>query len=129
MIGQKLSKELHAQLLSEQKRFDHEIELLSAGGVRSDTFQDDETDAVDQHPADDASELLEREKNLAVRRTLEASLGEVREALRKFDEGTYGLCESCGRAVAEKRLRALPFATHCIDCQCKLERQAQALSR
>jgi DnaK suppressor protein len=50
----------------------------------------------------------------------------VRDALRKFDEGTYGLCENCGRPIAEKRLRALPFAIHCIDCQAKLEKQPQA---
>jgi len=124
MISQELSNELHEQLLSEQQRLKREIELLGSGGARADTFQEDGTDSVDQHLADSGSELFEREKNLTVRLTLEASLQGVHDALRKFDEGTYGVCESCGRPIAERRLRALPFATHCIECQAKLEKRA-----
>lgn len=127
MISKELCKELHEQLLSEQKRLDHEIANLS--GVRGDIFLADETDSVDQHPADDATELFEREKNLTVRRTLEISLQEINQALQKFDGGTYGLCALCGKAISEKRLRAMPGASHCIDCQAKLEKQAQAASR
>jgi DnaK suppressor protein len=126
MIDQALCNDLHEQLLASQKRLQQEIDAIMGEGLRSDVFQADETDSVDQHPADDASELFEREKNLTVRQTLEASLQAVNDALRKFDEGTYGICANCGKPIAEKRLRALPEATHCIDCQAKLERQAQA---
>jgi RNA polymerase-binding protein DksA len=121
-----LSKELHERLLRERQRLQAEISSLSRGGIRSDTFQDDETDSVDQHPADEGSELFEREKNLTLQRTLQASLQEVNEALRKLDEGTYGVCESCGKPIGEKRLRALPEATHCIECQTKIEQKAAA---
>jgi RNA polymerase-binding protein DksA len=94
--------------------------------VRGDTFHSDEmTDVVDQHPADEASELFEREKNITLRQTLEESLLSVNEALQKFEEGTYGVCARCGKAIPEKRLRALPEATHCIECQALLERQNQ----
>jgi RNA polymerase-binding protein DksA len=127
MITKELSKELHDQLLSEKKRLEHEIANIS--GVRSDVFLEDETDSVDQHPADDATELFEREKNLTVRRTLEISLEEINQALHRFEEGTYGTCEHCGKPISEKRLRAMPGATHCIDCQAKLEKQAQAVGR
>lgn len=124
MISQDVCNELHQQLLGERERIEHEIANLAGAGARGDTFLTDETDAVDQHPADDASELFEREKNLTVRRTLEATLQEINEALHKFDEGTYGLCERCGKPIMEKRLRAMPGATHCIECQSILERQA-----
>jgi RNA polymerase-binding transcription factor DksA len=83
MISKELCKGLHEELLSEQKRLDHEIANLS--GVRGDVFLADETDSVDQHPADDATELFEREKNLTVRRTLEISLQEINQALQKVD--------------------------------------------
>ena len=129
MIDQDLCNELHEQLMAERQRIENEIANLTREGVRGDTFQDDETDAVDQHPADDASELFEREKNLTVRRTLEISLQEIGDALGKFDSGTYGLCEMCGKPIGEKRLRAYPRATHCIECQSKLERQGRLLSR
>lgn len=126
MIDQALCEELHEQLLARRDRLQGEIDAIAGEGIRSDVFQADETDAVDQHPADEGSELFEREKNLSVRQTLEVSLQEVNDALRKFDEGTYGICARCGRPIAEKRLRALPEATHCIECQALLEREAHA---
>ena len=129
MIDQKLCDELHEQLLSERQRLEQEIENIQAGGVKAGVFLVDENDAIDQHPADEGSELFEREKNMTVQRTLEITLEEVNEALKKFDNGTYGLCENCGKPINEKRLRAYPMATHCIDCQSKLEAQGRAQSQ
>ena len=44
---------------------------------------------------------------------------EIAAALRRLDEGTYGKCESCGAAIGEARLEALPFARSCIACAAK----------
>ena len=41
---------------------------------------------------------------------------EIEDALAKFDAGTYGTCESCGSAIAEARLEAMPAARLCITC-------------
>ena len=43
-------------------------------------------------------------------------------ALRRIDEGTFGVCETCGQAISEERLEAIPYATQCIDCRRKGER-------
>jgi RNA polymerase-binding transcription factor DksA len=125
MIDAKLCKELHAEILRERERLEREIQRIDAQEIGSGIFQGDETDAVDQHPSDDGSELFEREKNLTVRGTLETTLREIDDALRKFEEGTYGLCETCGKPIDERRLRAMPMATHCIEDQAKLERHAR----
>ncbi len=45
------------------------------------------------------------------------TLQKIDEALRKLDEGTYGICEDCGEAISEQRLKILPFAIYCTDCQ------------
>jgi DnaK suppressor protein len=45
------------------------------------------------------------------------NLQKIDEALRKADEGTYGICEDCGEEISEKRLKILPFAIYCTDCQ------------
>ena len=45
------------------------------------------------------------------------TLDKINEALRRLDEGTYGNCFECGDEVAEARLRALPFAVRCKDCE------------
>ena len=45
------------------------------------------------------------------------TLNKINEALRRLDDGTYGNCFECGDEVAEARLRALPFAVRCKDCE------------
>jgi len=49
------------------------------------------------------------------------NLLKIDEALRKLDEGTYGQCEECGEPISDGRLKVLPFAIYCIDCQERLE--------
>jgi len=49
------------------------------------------------------------------------SLLRIDEALRKIDEGTYGICEDCGEEISPERLKILPYATLCRDCQEKHE--------
>ncbi len=74
------------------------------------------------HIADDATEVLENTKNHALRQNLQRLLGQVNDALAKFDRGTYGLCEDCGGTVDRARLKALPYAALCIQCQQQRER-------
>jgi DnaK suppressor protein len=45
------------------------------------------------------------------------TLGKINEALSRLDEGAYGNCFECGEEIAEQRLRALPFAVRCKDCE------------
>jgi DnaK suppressor protein len=45
------------------------------------------------------------------------TLNKINDALGRLDQGTYGNCFECGEEIAEKRLRALPFAVRCKDCE------------
>jgi DnaK suppressor protein len=56
------------------------------------------------------------------------TLLKIDEALRKIDEGTYGKCEDCGEDISVERLKVLPFAIYCVDCQGRRE-QLQVLER
>jgi DnaK suppressor protein len=62
------------------------------------------------------------------------TLHKIEEALTRLDEGTYGYCFECGDEVSERRLRALPFAVRCKDCEearevaAQRERQSQRRS-
>lgn len=49
-------------------------------------------------------------------------LQKLDEAIRKLNEGTYGICEDCGDEISEKRLNILPYAIYCIDCKEKREK-------
>ncbi len=44
------------------------------------------------------------------------TLNKIDEALRKLDEGSYGICEDCGAEIPEERLKVIPFAIYCVDC-------------
>jgi DnaK suppressor protein len=48
-------------------------------------------------------------------------LANINRALEDLDAGRYGTCEDCGEAIAPKRLKALPFATRCVECQAATE--------
>ena len=45
------------------------------------------------------------------------TLNKIEEALRRLEEGTFGYCFECGEEISERRLRALPFAVRCKDCE------------
>jgi RNA polymerase-binding transcription factor DksA len=64
----------------------------------------------DQHPADQGSEMFEREKDLAILEALEQDLAEIEAALQRLDDGTFGVDELTGEPIDPERLEALPTA-------------------
>ena len=73
------------------------------------------------HMADDASEAFEQAKELALRQNAQQLLSQVKDALARFGQGTYGLCERCGAEIDPARLEALPYATLCLRCQQRIK--------
>ncbi len=70
-----------------------------------------------------ASHVFEQQRDLALRERAEQHLAEVDAALARLEAGTYGRCVQCHRDIAPERLEALPWASHCIDCQRALARR------
>jgi RNA polymerase-binding protein DksA len=77
----------------------------------------------DNHPADAASETFERTKDHALDENFKDIIEGIDEALRKMEGGTYGTCDRCGDSINVERLKAIPYATLCIDCQETVERR------
>jgi DnaK suppressor protein len=73
------------------------------------------------HHATDLAETVEAEPEddlvFALIQMKAEMLERVNEAVRHFDEGTYGYCVDCGEVIASARLRAMPFAVRCRDCE------------
>ena len=68
--------------------------------------------------AAESSELdIQDEIEFALIQMKAETLNKIEEALRRLEEGTYGFCFECGEEITEKRLRALPFAVRCKDCE------------
>jgi DnaK suppressor protein len=72
---------------------------------------------------------LNTDRTLDVRlRERESRLAEkIASALRKIEDGTFGICEECGRRISEKRLTARPIARLCIKCKEKEEKEERIL--
>ncbi len=68
------------------------------------------------HMADDASEVFEQTKNLALKRHLEKMLEQVELAMHRIEKGSYGVCERCGGLISPERLQVMPSATLCMGC-------------
>ncbi len=111
---------LVAKLRAERSRLLLEIEELK--GAEQSDGRPEGSPGSGNHMADDASETVEHERNQALMGNLQRLLRMVNHALHKVDEGTYGLCDSCGAPIADDRLQALPHATLCIRCKAREEK-------
>src|SRR5437764_11355388 len=69
-------------------------------------------DAVESAEAD-----IQEDIEFALVQMKSETLNKVNDALTRLDQGTYGNCFECGEEIAEKRLRALPFAVRCKECE------------
>jgi RNA polymerase-binding protein DksA len=105
-------------LLAERERLQAEHDAVTADLSDS---AGEQTDYDHHDPADSASETFEHSKDFAIDENFHDMLERITEALRKLDDGTYGLCDRCDSPILPERLKAIPYATLCINCQEKLE--------
>jgi len=74
---------------------------------------------------EEADGALQLEKRMALEVRLRASLTEIEHALQKYETGTYGLCDSCGKTIDQARLEALPQANLCLNCKASQAKDAK----
>jgi DnaK suppressor protein len=104
------------QMLSERRR---EIQAEVQGkmrGVREEGTWggklNEVLDAVESAEAD-----IQEDLEFALVQMKSETLNKINDALARLEQGDYGYCYDCGEEIAEKRLRALPFAVRCKDCE------------
>ena len=101
--------ELRQMLEGERDRLVHQLEHAQSWT--------NEHMGYGNHMADDATEAFEQAKDLSMRNRLVDTLHDVQDALKKFEQGTYGVCESCEEKIDWARLEAKPEARLCIRCK------------
>lgn len=108
---------------SEQVRARLETRLAEIESTRSRMHRDaegmseNELSDSDQHPGDGGTEMHEQELDQTTDVFLEDERGRVEVAMRKLEEGTYGICEVCGKEIPTGRLEAMPEAIRCVEDQ------------
>lgn len=105
---------LRSRLQGEQKRLLEELEQLQASAYPIDERRDGSPFGKRE---EEATESFELEKRLALEKRIRDQLIEIEHALAKFDDGTYGSCDSCGQPIDPARLEALPQAALCLNCK------------
>jgi len=73
--------------------------------------------------ADVGSNTFERDHEMSMAKNAKDNLVLVRDAIGRIDDGTYGVCESCGNPIGKMRLQAFPRATLCMECKQRQERR------
>ena len=110
---------LRERLVSEWKRLTEEMGQSQASAPTSEERREGSPFGKRE---EEATETLELEKRLALENRIRQELAGIEHALHKFEEGTYGLCDGCGKPIAPARLEALPQASLCVNCK---EQQAK----
>jgi DnaK suppressor protein len=104
------------QMLEERRREMHDEVKGKMRGVREEGTWggklNEVLDAVESAEAD-----IQEDLEFALVQMKSETLNKITDALARLEQGTYGNCFECGEEIAEKRLRALPFAVRCKDCE------------
>jgi DnaK suppressor protein len=95
-------------------------ELLSEAGKTVSEMTNGKENYPD--PNDRASLESDRNFELRIRDRERKLIMKMQEAIKRIDDGTFGICEVCGGQISEKRLIARPVTTLCIDCKTKQEK-------
>ncbi len=111
-------EKLKRKLINQSKRIEETIQSMERNReAEQENNYPTELSNYDNHPAEIASELYELEHNLSLREHQERMLMQTREALKRIENGSYGICASCGKEITTERLEALPTAEMCKDCE------------
>jgi RNA polymerase-binding transcription factor DksA len=116
------TEQARERLISERGRLTQVRDAASRLSTAANEASERELSSVDQHPAEQATETLERELDLGVLQSVESELTDLQAALDRLDAGTYGICEICGKPIADGRLEAMPAARFCVEDQAKVRR-------
>ena len=107
--------ELRSRLENERGRLVEELQRLEASRPSDERREGSPFGKREE----EATETMELEKRLALEKGMKERLAKIEHALQKFEKGTYGLCDNCGKPIAPDRLEALPHASLCLECKAK----------
>lgn len=131
-MKEKLKKKFNKKELSDFKKLilKRKEEILEGiKHISEDTLKKSQKDAAGDisgytyHMADVATDTYDREFSLGLASNDREELYELDDALKKIEDGTFGVCEDCKSLITKTRLKAVPSARFCVSCQEKKEKR------
>lgn len=122
MFSRSALKKYKALLLKHRENIVGEVEHIT-----NDMLKQSQKDASGDlsgyalHMADMAGDHYDREFSLGIASSEQGVIYEIDEALKRIEDGSYGLCFTCDKPIAKSRLKAVPYAKYCVQCQQKEE--------
>lgn len=109
--------DLRLQLLEEKNDLNQRLEQNDHLGLERGFYHESmgELSSYDNHPADEGTDLYEREKDIALNQHYKLELLNINQALEAMENGTYGKCKVCGKDISLERLQALPNTIYCKE--------------
>lgn len=105
-------KLIKIRLENDRKRLEDQLEQLKASRPTENRREGSPFGKREE----EATETADLENRIALEKRTKDQLAEVERALEKFEKGTYGICENCGKQINPERLEALPQALYCMEC-------------
>ena len=126
MAESKLTKK-ETEELRDRLRGERDELAAQLSTIEEDAFSSTQSElagdvGLDDESADAGTATFEREKDLSIEQNVRDLLHKIDAALKRIDDGSYGLCRRCGRPIEKMRIKALPYVDLCI-------KDAQAQSR
>jgi DnaK suppressor protein len=116
------------RLLDLRDHFLDQMQSVAQDSLRS-RAENNEASAVGQHQADAGSDAYEKDFALSLLSQEQDALYEIEEALKRIENGTYGVCEMSNKVIPHARLEAIPFARFTVECQQQLEKENRGRRR
>jgi RNA polymerase-binding transcription factor DksA len=115
---------IRQRLEADRQRLEDDIYQRTQGDevvIPSDPISD--SGGTRGHSAEEADAMADAERSDLVLGNSRTLLEQVRAALQRLDDGTYGFCRRCGKPIDARRLEALPYAEYDLECQEIVERE------
>ena len=116
-------KQFRELLLQERVKFADEIKSIAKDASKNPREASGDLSAYTVHMADMSSDTYERELAMNMASTEQQVLYQIDEALKRLDDGAFGICLQCSKPITLSRLKAVPYGALCISCQRSKEQQ------
>ena len=110
-------KQLRQLLITERAKLAEEIKSIARDAATSPRDASGDLSAYTVHMADMAADTYDRELSMNIASSEQEMLYQIDDALKRLDDGSYGICQQCNQPIAMSRLKAVPYASLCIACQ------------
>ena len=104
-------------LITERAKCADEIKSIAQDAAKSPRDASGDLSAYTVHMADMAADTYEREMSMNIVSSEQEVLYQIDDALKRIDDGSFGICQQCNKPIVMSRLKAVPYASMCIACQ------------